>query len=103
MRSAEPWPVGDCGEAYLHDLPASVAEVSAEQVAAQVGPKAWRDVSARIMTKRFRQATLPALGWSVEVRGRGRSKASWFVRAEPLKEESIGVMTAESSPMISII
>jgi hypothetical protein len=65
----------------LHDLPALVAEVSAEQVAAHLGPKAWRDVSARIMTKGFRQVTLPALGWSVEVRGRGRSKASWFVRA----------------------
>jgi hypothetical protein len=89
-------------KAYLHDLPASVGEVSAEQVATHLGPNAWRDVSARIMTKRLRQVTLPALGWSVEVRGRGRSKASWFVRAEPLKEESIGVMTAESSSTISI-
>jgi hypothetical protein len=90
-------------KAYLHDLPASVAEVSAEQVAAHLGPKAWRDVSARIMTKRFREVTLPALGWSVEVRGRGRSKATWFVRAQPLREESIGVMTAENSSMISTI
>jgi hypothetical protein len=55
-----------------------------------------------VMTKRFRQMTLPALGWSVEVRGRGRSKATWFVRAEPLREESIGVMTAESSSITSI-
>jgi hypothetical protein len=88
-------------KAYLHDLPTSVAEVSAEQVAAHLGPKAWRDVLARIMTRRFRQVTLPALGWSVEVRGRGRSKATWFVRAQPLREESIGVMTAESSSTIS--
>jgi hypothetical protein len=35
-------------KAYLHDLPASVAEVSAEQVAAHLGPKAWRDISGQI-------------------------------------------------------
>ena len=39
-------------KAYLHDLPASLAEVSAEQVAAHLGQKAWRDISGQIMTKR---------------------------------------------------
>jgi hypothetical protein len=88
-------------KAYLHDLPATVAEVSAEQVAAHLGPKAWRDISGQIMIKRFRKVTLPALGWSVEVRGRGRSRQTWFVRWQPLKEESIGVLTAESSSITS--
>jgi hypothetical protein len=89
-------------KAYLQGLPASVAEVSAEQVAAHLGPKAWRDISGQIMNTRFRKVTLPALGWCVEVRGRGRSRQTWFVRWKPLKGESIGVMTAESSNMISI-
>jgi hypothetical protein len=33
-------------------------------MAAHLGPKACKDVSARIMTKRFRQVTLPASGLS---------------------------------------
>ena len=74
-------------KAYLIDQPTSVAEVSAQQVAAHLGPKAWRDISKDIMTKKFREVTLKALGWSVEVRGSSRSKATWFVRGHPLKSK----------------
>jgi hypothetical protein len=67
-----------------------------------IGTSSYDGRGPLVMTKRFRQMTLPALGWSVEVRGRGRSKATWFVRAEPLKGEFIGVMTAENLSTISI-
>ena len=69
-------------KALLLDLPASMAEISAEQVAAHLGPKAWRAISKDIVTKRFREKTLPALGWKFETRGRGRGARGWFVRSE---------------------
>jgi hypothetical protein len=64
------------------DLPPTVLEVPAEQVASNLGSKAWRDISKDIMTKKFKEATLPALGWKYETRGKGRGATSWFVRCQ---------------------
>jgi hypothetical protein len=64
------------------DLRPMVLEVPAEQVASNLGSKAWRDMSKDIMTKKFKEVTLPALGWKYETRGKGRGATSWFVRCE---------------------
>jgi hypothetical protein len=72
----------DRTKAFLLDLPASVLEIAAEQVAVHLGSKPWRAISSNLMAKRFREVTLPAIGWRYETRRVGRSTTGWFVRSE---------------------
>jgi hypothetical protein len=67
-------------KAYLREQPATALEVSAELVARHLGSKPWREISAQLMTKKFREVALKTLGWKFETRGKGRGATSWFVR-----------------------
>jgi hypothetical protein len=70
----------DRTKAFLTEHPAEVVEISAETLAKHLGTKPWKDISSNLMTKRFRETTLPALGWRYETRRVGRSSVGWLVR-----------------------
>jgi hypothetical protein len=89
-------------KAYLHDLPASVAEVSVEQVAAHLGPKAWRDVSARIMNSgEVNELLMAGAGPSARVGPRKPSAALAASAHETIMPSSGTRMFLRSAPIFS--
>jgi hypothetical protein len=70
----------DRARAFLSEQPAEVTELSAETLARHLGTKPWKDITKTLMTRRFRETTLPAIGWRYETPRIGRSSKGWFVR-----------------------